>query len=95
MARIDALFDRLLDKKGSDLHLGVGLPPMGRIRGELIELRDKPVTTEEIHALLFEIVNDSGTLNASISTSTFRHTTFAPAATESGLQITADRKSVV
>jgi twitching motility protein PilT len=58
MARIDALFDRLLDKKGSDLHLGVGLPPMGRVRGELIELRDKPVTTEEIHALLFEITND-------------------------------------
>jgi len=58
MARIDALFDRLLDKKGSDLHLGVGLPPMGRVRGELIELRDKPVTREEIHDLLFEIATE-------------------------------------
>ena len=35
MASIDALFDKLLSKKGSDLHLAVGLPPMGRIRGEL------------------------------------------------------------
>jgi twitching motility protein PilT len=58
VARIDALFDRLLDRKGSDLHLGVGLPPMARVRGELIELRDKVVTTEEMHDLLFEITND-------------------------------------
>ena len=27
--RIAALFDKLLDKKGSDLHLGIGYPPLG------------------------------------------------------------------
>ena len=59
MPAIDALFDRLLDAKGSDLHLAVGLPPMGRIRGQLMPLRDAVVTTQEMESLLFEIANDS------------------------------------
>ncbi len=57
MPQIDALFDLLLAQKGSDLHLGVGSPPMGRIRGELIPLRDSLVTTEEIERLLLEIAD--------------------------------------
>ena len=28
MARIDALFDELLEPEGSDLHLGIGYPPL-------------------------------------------------------------------
>src|SRR5262245_7236898 len=58
MPAIDALFDRLLDAKGSDLHLAVGLPPMGRIRGQLLPLRDAVVTTQEMESLLFEIANE-------------------------------------
>ena len=58
MAKIDGLFDRLMEKKGSDLHLGVGLPPMGRIRGELVELRTNIVTRDEMNDLLFEITNE-------------------------------------
>ena len=57
MPRIDALFDLLLAQKGSDLHLGVGVPPMGRIRGELIPLRDGIVSTEEMDRLLLEITD--------------------------------------
>ncbi|NPD28784.1 PilT/PilU family type 4a pilus ATPase [Corallococcus sp. AB004] len=53
--RIAAWFDVLLDKKGSDLHLGVGYPPLGRIRGELMALREEALTTEELESLLFEI----------------------------------------
>ncbi|NBD12637.1 MULTISPECIES: type IV pilus twitching motility protein PilT [Corallococcus] len=53
--RIATWFDVLLDRKGSDLHLGVGYPPLGRIRGELVPLRDEPLTSEELEALLFEI----------------------------------------
>ncbi len=55
MARIDALFDRLIELSGSDLHLGVGVPPMGRVRGELIPLDPKELSSTEIEALLFEI----------------------------------------
>jgi twitching motility protein PilT len=57
MARIDALFQQLLDKKGSDLHLGVGYPPLIRARGDLEPLREAPVTTEEMESLLFEITS--------------------------------------
>jgi twitching motility protein PilT len=55
--QIDQLFDRLLELKGSDLHLGVAQPPMGRIRGELKPLRDAELTKDELEAMLFEITD--------------------------------------
>jgi twitching motility protein PilT len=55
--RIHALFDELLAKGGSDLHLGVGHPPLLRRRGELESLRDVAVDAEEMEALLFEILS--------------------------------------
>ncbi|MET0341853.1 MAG: PilT/PilU family type 4a pilus ATPase [Polyangiales bacterium] len=58
MARIDALFDRLLELKGSDLHLGVDAPPMGRVRGSLMPLRDQPLTRQGLEELLFEIATE-------------------------------------
>ncbi len=58
MPRIDTLFDRLLELRGSDLHLGVGMAPMARVRGELVPLRDRDVSSAEMEALLFEIVSD-------------------------------------
>ena len=56
MPRIDRLFDDLLAKKGSDLHLGVGYPPFARSRGELVPLREEPITSREMEDLLFEIL---------------------------------------
>jgi twitching motility protein PilT len=55
MASITRLFDELLDRKGSDLHLGVGYPPLIRYRGDLVPLRDTPIDAAEMEALLFEI----------------------------------------
>jgi twitching motility protein PilT len=55
VAKIDLLFDVLIAKGGSDLHLGVGYPPMMRLRGDLVDMRDQPVTTGEMEQLLFEI----------------------------------------
>src|SRR5579859_18727 len=55
MARIDQLFDALISKGGSDLHLGVGYPPMMRLRGDLVDMREEPVTGAEMETLLFEI----------------------------------------
>jgi twitching motility protein PilT len=55
VARIDALFDALISKGGSDLHLGVGYPPMMRLRGDLVDMREEPVTAAEMEKLLFEI----------------------------------------
>jgi len=55
MPRIDRWFDELLARKGSDLHFGVGYPPLARVHGELTPLRKDPVTTDEAESLLFEI----------------------------------------
>jgi twitching motility protein PilT len=57
MAKIDALFDQLLDMNGSDLHLAVGHPPLARAKGELTALRDGDLTVREMEEMLFEIVN--------------------------------------
>jgi twitching motility protein PilT len=57
VATIDAFFDQLLEKNASDLHLGIGYPPMLRLRGELVPLRDQPVDQKEMESLLFEITS--------------------------------------
>jgi twitching motility protein PilT len=57
LARIDALFDELLQRKGSDLHLAVGHPPTGRVRGELVPLREGALDGEEMASLLFELLD--------------------------------------
>jgi twitching motility protein PilT len=56
MPRIDHLFDALLAAGGSDLHLGVGYPPLMRQRGDLVAMRDEPLDLREMEGLLFEIV---------------------------------------
>jgi twitching motility protein PilT len=53
--RISALFDALLAEKGSDLHLNIGYPPMGRIRGKLTPLREALLTAPEVEGMLFEL----------------------------------------
>jgi twitching motility protein PilT len=57
MAKIDLLFNQLLSKKGSDLHLAVGYPPLLRLRGELVAAREAAIDVREMEELLFEIVN--------------------------------------
>jgi twitching motility protein PilT len=59
VAQIDRLFETLIERKGSDLHLGVDIPPMGRIRGELVPLREQHMGADEIQSLLFEITTDA------------------------------------
>ncbi len=61
MPRIDELFEKLIAQKGSDLHLGVGLPPMGRVRGQLVPLRHNVVTAPEMSELLLEITTEAQT----------------------------------
>ena len=54
--RIDLLFDALLQAGASDLHLGVGYPPMMRQRGDLVPMREEGVDPVEMEQLLFELV---------------------------------------
>ena len=51
MTAISKLFDRLLEKGGSDLHLSPGYPPMLRLRGQLTADGDKALSSADIEAL--------------------------------------------
>ncbi|MDB4961052.1 MAG: pilT3 [Myxococcales bacterium] len=54
---IDRLFDRLLEKSGSDLHLSPGYPPMLRIRGQLVADGERPLSSADIEALLMPLLS--------------------------------------
>jgi twitching motility protein PilT len=56
MAEIDRLFDALLAKGASDLHLAVGSPPLARSRGDLVALEPMPLGKEDLERMLYEIV---------------------------------------
>jgi twitching motility protein PilT len=51
------LFDALIARKGSDLHLGAGQPPLARVRGDLVHLRTAPCTQRELESWLFGIID--------------------------------------
>jgi twitching motility protein PilT len=55
-AKIDALFEKMIAQKCSDLHLCVGSPPLFRKDGEMTSLgMTAPLTHEQIRELLLEI----------------------------------------
>jgi len=54
--QIDRLFDELLARGGSDLHLSPGYPAMLRVKGELIPADDRVLDAPTIEALLLEIL---------------------------------------
>jgi twitching motility protein PilT len=43
----------------SDLHLSPGLPPMVRVHGDVRRLNQPPLEHKEVHALLYDIMNDA------------------------------------
>ncbi len=52
MARIDELFETMIGRKASDLHLHEDQPPKVRVHGEILPLSDKALTQEELVAIL-------------------------------------------
>ena len=59
MTTLGELFDALIARKGSDLHLGGGHPPLVRVRGELKALRTTPCSEAELASWLFSAVDAS------------------------------------
>ncbi len=55
MAFINQFFDVLIESGGSDLHLGEGQPPKIRRHGEIIPIRETPLSHEEMAFMLSEI----------------------------------------
>jgi twitching motility protein PilT len=54
MATIDTLFQKMVERKASDMHLTIGNPPLIRTRGDLVPLEDWIVTDQVLHVLLYE-----------------------------------------
>ena len=55
---INSLFDRLLDKGGSDLHLSPGYPPMLRVRGQLVAEGERLLASADIEAMLMPLLTE-------------------------------------
>ena len=57
--RIEILLEEVVKKKGSDLHLQVGLPPMLRVDGALIPVTGAEALTDEaVETLIFAILDE-------------------------------------
>ena len=59
MTALAKLFDRLLERGGSDLHLSPGYPPMFRVRGSLVPDGEQPLGSAEIEAMLMPLLTDA------------------------------------
>ena len=60
MIDIDAVLKELVARRGSDLHLKVGRPPLMRLSSELIPSEFPPVTTEDLQAALQRVLGVDG-----------------------------------
>jgi twitching motility protein PilT len=58
MAKLDAFFKILKEKKGSDLHLSAENPPLIRTSGEMVHATTQKLSHEENKELLYEIMTD-------------------------------------
>lgn len=58
MAQLDQFLAGMLENKGSDLHLVVGLPPKIRVHGHLEPLTDSAIDEQSMEQLLQEICPD-------------------------------------
>lgn len=54
---LDYLLKLSAEKKASDLHLAVGIPPMARVRGQLVELDFPSLTPDSIKEILKPVLN--------------------------------------
>lgn len=57
MPKIDGLFDEVVKRGASDLHLAAGYPPLARIRGELVALHEQAVSGKDLDEVLLELVS--------------------------------------
>jgi twitching motility protein PilT len=60
MIDIDAILKELVTRRGSDLHLKVGRPPLMRISSDLLPSEFPPLTEQDVQAVLQKLVGDQG-----------------------------------
>ncbi len=59
MVTIPELLEFAVSQKASDLHLSAGEAPMMRVHGEMFRVDMAPLTPEETHKLIFDVMNDA------------------------------------
>lgn len=59
LAQIDKLFAILKERKGSDLHISVGAPPLLRLSGDLTPITGNTLPPAETRKLLYEIMSEN------------------------------------
>ena len=57
--RIDAFLQLGRDQGASDIHLAVGSPPLLRMIGELVPIRYRDLSADELSALVREVMDES------------------------------------
>lgn len=55
---ITELLSLSVERRASDLHLSAGLPPLLRIDGDVLRLDLPPCDPQQVHALIYDIMND-------------------------------------
>jgi twitching motility protein PilT len=60
MIDIDAILKELVSRRGSDLHLKVGRPPLMRISSDLLPSEFPPLSEQDMQAVLQQLVGASG-----------------------------------
>ena len=60
MAKIDGLLKLLKEKKGSDLHIAVGSPPIIRMHGDLVKTEFRELTQNDMESLILEVMDENG-----------------------------------
>lgn len=58
MARIDAFLKLGLDQNCSDIHLAVGVPPMLRMHGDLLPIKFRDLSAQELEGYIKEILTN-------------------------------------
>jgi eukaryotic-like serine/threonine-protein kinase len=59
LARIDAFLQLAMAQGCSDIHLAVGVPPMLRLRGDLLPIKFRDLSAQELEAYVNEILTPS------------------------------------
>src|SRR5436305_1848590 len=55
MAELDRFLSVIVKHGGSDLHIGEGQPPKMRVHGDIMPIRDEPISHEEATRMLSEV----------------------------------------
>ena len=58
MVTIEDLVQQLVERDGSDLHLGAGTPPMIRIHGRLVAAGDSSLDPDEVRKIVYSILDN-------------------------------------